>query len=173
MPPYIGTGIKGQNAVLVDESNQHEYETPRDINRLFADVMQAILQTSAALKRKRLAVSHDMTKEQARARYDVGVFTGRFHGWACTLNWTTRKHDGIPARHIACRFHDINVCLLAPYADMESQWLTKTILPEDLRRDAQAIIAQRTGKDRLFEALGGAESDSTLRQKKGEIAASV
>jgi|GEM_PF-4003609 len=157
-------------ATMVTEENEHEYRKPRPLNRLCADVLQAILQTSPALKRRRLYLDQSMTIEQENKQRDVGVFTGRFGGWAATVNWTTQERDGIPPHHIAVRFKDVPIALIPPYTDMRTDWRGRIVQPADLHRDAVEAVARATDRDRLFGAMGGAKLDYELKQQKGDIA---
>ena len=160
---------KAQPAQWVDADNEHEFMERPPINRTFQVVFQAIIQTSRALKNKKVFMHGGLTREEGRKQHDVGIFTGKFGGWACTVNWTTKPRDGLPARHMAVQYKSIPVAVLAPYETWRSKWFTRVISPDILERDAMEVIADKTGKARLFEQLGGDSRDENIANQGRSI----
>lgn len=157
---------------LVTAETDHLYQQPRPINPLFERILFAVVESSGPLKASQLKIDLGITKEAGRANHDIGVFTGRFDGWDCTINWTTQKKGKIPPGHAVVAFHGVEVGVISPFMDgkpvyevpSRNEWYGIVVKPHDLNRACAALIAKGSGKDYMWEAFDGPKAEMVAKQ---------
>lgn len=113
-----------QRAVLVDHTTANDYAVPIPINPLFKNAFMAVGQQSHALKGLNVQVVHEMSPSEAekRSQLDVGVFTAKFNGWTCTLNWTQEKRGKLPPDYIGVDYGNVSCGIIGPYLTIRTCW---------------------------------------------------
>jgi len=155
---------------LVTAETDHEYTTPRPISEIYEDVLIAITQSSDEAQQRKIVIDLKLTEEEAQAHRYVGIFTAKFDGWTCTVNWTPEFAGKIPPGHIYVRRGETEVAMLAPFTDglfvegvpPVNQWYGKFCFPWELRRDCAAVIARKTDKPHYWDGFGGPEMDDKI-----------
>ena len=170
MPQIIVDPQKDTRTVgtpFVTEETDHLYTQPRPINPLFERILFAVVNSSEPLQRRRLELNFGMSKERARVSHDIGVFTGTFDGWTCTVNWTPNQHGKLPPGHAVVSYGGMEMGIISPFMDgkpvfdvpSRNEWFGLLVKPHDLSRACAATVARGTDKDYMWEAFGGPEAE--------------
>jgi len=156
-----------QEAPLVTEENQQDYQAARPVNELFETALIGAFACSDALRQKRLVMDMGLDDEQGRARMDIGQFEAEVDRFKITVNWSTAFAGKIPPGHILVEYGGAEVGMLSPYSDglpvhgvpPMNYWSGIFVMPADLWQACAAAAAKTSKKDYMWQAMEGDQVD--------------